>query len=203
MYTFKRMTSFILALLMLNLAVSCQKEEVNRTVSGSTESEIDKPVSPWLIRLAAAVVVYVVVELAEGQYERVTIINADGSQHITEKCSGIGSCAIPGIINNEGGQGDGEPLSSEEIGFEFESSQLIDAEYIRLDDGRIIFTINPANEGYENFFYSDEISISKPYLIDNPIFIEQMGLESGSEILVSGEYEVLTDDEGQKYIVIQ
>lgn len=72
-----------------------------------------------------------------------------------------------------------------------------------MEDGRIIFTINPDYEGYDDFFYSDVISISKPYLIDNPIFMEQLGLDSGAEILVSGEYEVLTDDEEQKYIVIQ
>jgi hypothetical protein len=47
------------------------------------------------------------------------------------------------------------------------------------------------------------IAISKPYIIDNPIFLAQMGLENGSTLTVSGDYDVFADSEGQKYIVIQ
>jgi hypothetical protein len=141
--------------------------------------------------------------LAEGQYEEKSITHPDGTIETTKGCYGIGNCAIPGIINNNGGVGDGQPLSSEEMGFDFNVSQEIDAEYIKLNDGRIIFTIKPENNGYDNFFYSDVISISKTYVIDNPIFIEQMGLESGDSIVVSGNYTVQTDSDGQKYIVIQ
>lgn len=206
MNTIKRMTSFILALLVLNLVVSCKKEEVNQLNQPvediSNDSEIHK-VAPWVIYLAAAVVVKVVVALAEGQYEEVTITLPDGSSKTTKKCSGIGSCAIPSSINNAGGPGDGESLSSEEIDFDINVSQDIDGEYIKLDDGRIIFTINPNNDGYNNFFYSDVISISKPYKIDNPTFFELMGLDGVTSLLVSGEYDVQTDDEEQKYIVIQ
>lgn len=194
-------------MLVLNLVVSCKKEEVkqvNRTIEDtSVNSDIDKPIVPWLIYLAATVVIDIVIELSAGQYSSTPVQMPNGVIVYKVECSGVGTCTIPSTINNNGGVGDGQPLSSEEIGFDFEVSQVIDAEYIKLDDGRIILTIKPESDGYNDFFYSDTISISKPYLIDNPIFIEQMGLESGSTILVSGEYQVLVDDEGQKYIIIQ
>ncbi|RLD40325.1 MAG: hypothetical protein DRI86_15465 [Bacteroidetes bacterium] len=201
------MTSLVLVFFVLNLVTSCKKEEVkqlNRSVENTESSnEVDKPIAPWLVYLAAAVIIKVVVELAEGQYEMSSITHPDGTIITTAGCYGIGSCAIPGTINNNGGEGDGQPLSSEEIDFDFEVSQKIDGEYIKLDDGRIIFTIKPNSDGYNDFFYSDEISISKPYVIDNPVFISLMELESGNSIVVSGNYAVQTDSDGQKYIVVQ
>ncbi len=201
------MTSLVLVILVLNLVTSCKKEEAKQLKQSveNTESSntIDKPVAPWLIYLAAAVVVEIVIELSAGQYSSTPVQMPNGTIDYVVKCDGIGTCAIPSIINNNGGVGDGQPLSSEEIGFDPEISQVIDAEYIKLDDGRIILTIKPESDGYNDFFYADEVSISKKYVIDNPIFIEQMGLGSGDSIVVSGSYAVQTDSDGQKYIVIQ
>lgn len=194
-------------MLVLNLVVSCKKEEakqLNRTIEDtSVNSDIDKPIAPWLIYLAAVVVVEIVIELSAGQYSRTPVQMPNGTIDYTVSCDGVGTCAIPSTINNNGGEGDGQPLSSEEIDFDFEDFKVIDAEYIKLDDGRIILTIIPESDGYNDFFYSDLISISKPYVIDNSIFIEQMGLESGDSIVVAGNYAVQKDSDGQKYIVIQ
>src|SRR5690554_5666744 len=189
----------------------CEKEEAKpiQTSTNYENSNLNKKnyefkdkVAPWVISAVAYVVVKVVGEISEGQYSSTTTTHPNGSTTTVTQCSGIGKCAISGSISVDNGVGGGQPLSNESSVSNFDSSYLFNGEFIRLNDDRIIFTIKPTEEGYSKFFNSTTISLSKPFIINNETFINEIGLEDGENLILSGNYEVETDAEGQKFIVV-
>lgn len=185
----------------LLFAYSCKKEAVNNIKTKSqTEQTVDKAIAPWILIVIAEIVVEVVGELSSGQYEGDKVV---GDKIVNGGCGGLGNCVFPHKINNAGGNGDGQGLSSEDNEVEAQFTQTINGQFMKLNDGRIAYTISPSEEGCETFFYSDTINLSKPYTIDNPVFFELMNLDiSISPIVIAGDYIVETDRNGQKFIIV-
>jgi hypothetical protein len=199
------------------LIQSCTKEEdqfINNEaipVSKSTPVEnvpvsskgqqLNDKVAPWVIYLAAYVVVKVVGELAEGQYSSTTTTNADGSSTNTTSCSGVGKCAISGSMVSGGDTGELIPLSSAAAVQNYDESFLFNGEFIKLNNNNVIFTIKPNEQGYDEFFDGPTIELSRPFVIDNASFLSELGLTENN-LTLQGTYNVDSDQNGQYFITV-
>lgn len=163
--------------------------------------QFNDKVAPWVIYLAAYVVVKVVGELAEGQYSSTTTTNADGSSTNTTSCSGVGKCAISGSMVSNSGNGELIPLSSTLAVQNYDDSFLFNGEFIKLNDNSVIFTIQPDEQGYIEFFDGPTVELSRPFVIDNPSFLSDLEI-SVSSLTIQGPYAVDTDMNGQHFITV-
>ena len=181
----------VFTLAALLFLTACNKDapleikEVNKTNISSEDR------FPWLPVISG--LVYIVVELSEGQYSKTTA--PDGT--VTEKCSGVGNCGTHGTV-----QGTGNPLSTGETPG-YASDYFSNAILAKTHAGEVILgmdeTADPATR--EKFFYSNEVYLSPAYTIDNPEVLEQLG-ENEPIVLEERHYEV-KDVEGLLYIVLK
>jgi len=192
----------------LLFSTSCEKDKFEQPkISNSDSAKFEKTVNPWIIGTLIGAVVAVVVEISEGQYSSAWTETHYGSngqivkviQH-PSTCSGVGSCAISGVIHEDSPLGGGESLSDEELDIELTYTGLTG--FIGTLDNDIVFFIDDESEGYEVFFNNDvTFTLSKPYKINNPSLFEMLEVEL-EEIIIYGDYEIHFDSEGQKYIII-
>ncbi|MEQ9263346.1 MAG: hypothetical protein RLP14_09315 [Owenweeksia sp.] len=190
----KSLRIFVAMAVMSMSIVSCNKSE-DATVP---PSDGDKKLCVWCAAAAYALV-GIVEALAEGQYTEVS--NGD----VTIKdCSGIGSCAISGRID-DGSSFDGDEVSSSPAEhWDYHEHNLPGAAIVKMNSGEIIFTFKPDADPQDvnTFFYGPDIFVSRPWVIDHPYVLETLD-EDNPIVLNEGYHQVQYDVDGTKYIVLQ
>lgn len=189
--------SLLIFAILFNTTVSCKKDEALQSIIEPQTEEVGEQ-KVWVGWFIAAVVI-VIIKVTEGQYEKVT--SPDGT--ITEKCKGMGSCAMRVVIPPTG-EDDEIDVSSvhyyEQVDYTSEGILGFDKE------GNIVLAIsNTVKDGSrDRFFYDKKISISRPLVIDNPDVLKQLNVSE--KIVVQGDYIVnASTEKGEdwKYIVIK
>jgi hypothetical protein len=182
--------------ILISTTLSCKKEE-SLPINTQNFEEINEQKN---VVIALVTVVVIIIRVTRGQWERETKPNGE----VTERCSGFwGSCSVNIVIPPEGGNPE-IPLSSrfyyEQEDYSFEGVLGTDI------DGNIIIAMynTPDNrDSYNSFFYGNNISISRPFIIDNPDVLKQLNVSE--KIVVQGDYSVQNYSargEEAKYIII-
>lgn len=187
--------SFLLLAVMIFSTISCNKSDLPPISEQSKNTTEDvKPAVPWVLIVSA--IVYVTVELSEGQATLIRDYYDNGKlKREYYKCSGLGRCALSMSIAG------GEKLTTDSTDVEYDTTQSFEGMFALTTNNQIIFTVDQESEFYDYFFYGENISISVPYNINNPIFFEELGTTL-SELIFGGEYQVYSHELGFKYIVL-
>jgi len=189
--------------ILVSTSISCTKEDNVPQNEQTTEIANGQKAWWWIVVVAA-----VVIAVTEGQYSSTTTTttNPDGSTTTTTttSCKGLGHCAHQ-VIAGGNGTGGEIPVSSiqynEPVDFYGQGMLAQDS------NGHIIYGMEYTQDNrasVDRFFYRDEISISRPLVIDNPIVLEQLNVTD--KIVVQGDYRVHTAIENGKqlkYIIIR
>jgi hypothetical protein len=181
----------IISFLALTVTVNASNVNINKQQPEQTKVEAAFPV--WLVILAVA---YVIVEFGQGQYSSTTTTKPDGSTVTSVVCSGIGNCSI--TVKAESSY---MPVSSPD--YNESPDYTINGFLAVLEDGRVIFGIDEKETDYKlakQFFYGNEITISRPAVIDDLKFLNELGLKS--EIHIKGDYPVFQEG-SVKYIILK
>lgn len=185
-----------LASLML-LVNSCSKPS-NNNKSHTITPKIEEQSFIQVLLFAAVVIT---MQVIHGQYQKTTYPNGT----VKEECDGIfGTCAM-NLRSN------GIILSSSS---DYDTDHEITNTFLgKTHDGKCVLGIQKDginNDYFNQFFYSDNINISRPFLLDDPNVINTLGLPVGTSIEIVGDYNVYgvdengdgTNDGNVKYIVI-
>ncbi|HHT51738.1 MAG TPA: hypothetical protein GX007_00955 [Bacteroidales bacterium] len=168
----------------------------SRPPSSQNGTEISEAKVPWLVILAAVVVVS---EVIDGRYYEDIEYYPNGEIKSKKRgCKGVfGTCTINSSCAVSGQNVSIEPVSLDYI--ESGITRTINAEIIKSDIG-IVYGINKNNPSDCSYFFdSDTKMITGPLVIDNPNILDQLGLKE--PIIVKGEYQVY-ESENYKYIII-
>lgn len=179
-------------------ATSCSKSATQKEPPKQATT-VNPANTSYLAYLVAFVII--VIKTTEGQYSKEE--KANGT--VIEKCDGLGTCAMSGkVVSTD------EDLSSTD---NYVLDDIAHNCFIgKTTDGRIILggkKDGTNDEEIDNLFYDISINISRPFNINNPNVISELGLPVGSTIEVLGDYDVFSEDTDNngtldtKYIVIQ
>jgi len=186
------------------LLVSCSKDSVSEFDDASNsvnnyEQNLQTNAIPWPVVLVA---IKIISDVTDGRYSQVTKYEDGEIKSQVTTCKGLlGTCSIS---SNRTTNGAVENVSLEPVRIDESDSDSYSthAELQNTDQG-ILYAINYQEylEDAERFFATDLKTISGELIIDNPIILEELSVDSSEPIIVSGEYEVFQSD-NYKYIVI-
>jgi hypothetical protein len=188
----KRLKSILLSFTLLFSAFSCTKENEEKA---SFQNEIVN--EPEMKTLYPFIVAYVILKLAEGQFEGTKTTEPNGAVKYNGKCKGLGACAMSGVVNEDDNNDPLSTLYDYEFDYEFEASLAVsdvNEVFLVLDNDLIEPDI------YDKFIQNSQFTLSKVYTIDNSYILEQLGFSQPLTI-DEGVYEANSID-GITYIKI-
>lgn len=203
-YIIKNAVAFCLVISILTYTTACRKSSpISNEENTSLVIDNGEKLPWWAIVVA---VVIISINVTEGQYHQTITTDPNGSTTTTIDCIGLGHCHISSNIKSIGNDSPFsslEALSSTQLddGYDFKG----DAQLIKTKNGKVLLRISNSKgnkETYERFFYDNEISVSMPYIIDNPSVLRHLNEEANVPIVIQGDYRVY-DGDGYKFIILK
>jgi hypothetical protein len=108
------------------------------------------------------------------------------------------SCSVRASVKATGENVSQTPIKMD--GYDYSGSAF----FARLVSGEIVYAMEKTNneEAFNRFFYADRISISRPFVVDNPYVLNKLMVTE--PITIKGNYNVYQAEElPMKFIIIR